>query len=223
MPTPDSGTTRKRRSKGEQTRVRILEAAQEAIAELGLRGVTHREVARRADVQLSLTTYYFRDIEELIREAFVLFSTRSRPNYETVWSEVFDYLESFTRSGLRRNAVKVQVCEGLAQRATDYLVSRVMENPVGLSVEQTLFTAARQEPALRRLADEHRANLLKPLIELCGHFNRIDPETDAELLLDVMTTIEYATLTTAAEELDTERLLTLLRRQIGWTIGLKRA
>ena len=223
MAQPASGNPRKRSSKGEQTRTLILEAAMETIAELGLRGVTHREVARRADVQLSLTTYYFRDIEELIREAFVLFSARSRPNYQAVWSQVFDYMESFSRTELRNARVKREVCDGLAQRATDYLISRVMENPVGLSVEQTLFTAARQTPELRQLADEHRANLLQPLIVFCGHFNHADPEVDAELLLDVMTTMEYATLTTEAEHLDPARLLVLLRRQIGWIMGIKRA
>jgi DNA-binding transcriptional regulator YbjK len=223
MAEPQSATTRKRSSRGEQTRTRILEAAMETIAELGLRGVTHREVARRASVQLSLTTYYFRDIEELIREAFVLFSARSRPNYETVWAEVFAYLESFPRSELRKVAVKRLVCDGLAQRATDYLVSRVMENPVGLAVEQTLFTAARQTPELRQLADAHRANLLRPLMDFCSYFNREDPEVDAELLLDVMTTLEYATLPSVEESLDPGRLLTLIRRQIGWIMGVRRA
>ena len=223
MATRESGNPKKRSSRGERTRTRILEATMETIAELGLRGVTHREVARRADVQLSLTTYYFRDIDELIREAFVLFSDRSRPNYETVWSEVFGYLESFPRGELRRVAVKKAVCDGLAQRATDYLVSRVMENPVGLSVEQTLFTAARQTPELRQVADAHRANLLRPLIAFCSYFNREDPEVDAELLLDVMTTLEYATLPSVHEDLDPGRLLTLLRRQIGWILGVKRA
>ena len=223
MATSESGTPRKRSSRGEQTRTRILEAAMETIAELGLRGVTHREVARRAGVQLSLTTYYFCDIEELIRETFALFSVRSRPNYETVWSEVFAYLESFPRSELRKVTVKQDVCDGLAQRATDYLVSRVMENPVGLAVEQTLFTAARQTPELRQLADAHRDSLLQPLMHFCSHFNREDPEVDAELLLDVMTTLEYATLPSVEEDLDPGRLQTLIRRQIGWIMGIRRA
>ena len=98
-----------------------------------------------------------------------------------------------------------------------------MENPVGLAVDQTLFTAARQTPELGQLADSHRATLLKPLVQFCTHFNRADPEVDAELLLDVMTTLEYATLNTGAEALDPARLTTLLRRQIGWIIGIKRA
>ena len=121
-----SATPRKHSTRGEQTRTLILEAAMATIAELGLRGVTHREVARRADVQLSLTTYYFRDIDELIRETFVLFSKRSRPNYETVWSEVFDFLESSPRSELRKASVKQQVCDGLARRATGCLLSRLI-------------------------------------------------------------------------------------------------
>ena len=49
MASKQSATPRKRSSRGEQTRTLILEAAMKTIAELGLRGVTHREVARRAE------------------------------------------------------------------------------------------------------------------------------------------------------------------------------
>jgi len=218
-----ASSTRRRSTRGEQTRNRILEATLATIAELGLRGVTHREVARRADVQLSLTTYYFSDIEELIREAFVLFSTQSRPGYEEAWTGIFDFLESFPRSELRRTEVKERVCEGLSQRATDYLVTQIMEKPIGLAVEQTFFTAARLSPELQAIADEHRANLLKPLVSLCSTFNRSDPEIDAELLLDVITTLEYAAMSMPEDNIDTQRLHRLIRRQVGWAIGLRRA
>ena len=200
-----------------------IEQQDKTIAELGLRGVTHREVARRAEVQLSLTTYYFADIEELMLEAFALFSTRSRPGYEQAWSGIFDYLESFSRSDLRRTDVKEAVCEGLAQRATDYLVAQIMEKPIGLAVEQNFFTAARLSPDIQTLAEEHRANLLKPLVSLCGTFNRNDPEVDAELLLDVITTLEYAAMSMPRDDFDSERLKRLIRRQVGWAMGIRRA
>ena len=64
-----SGTTRARRARGEQTRLKILDAVLKVIAREGTRGVTHRSVAAEAGVQLSLTTYYFSDIGALIREA----------------------------------------------------------------------------------------------------------------------------------------------------------
>ncbi|MCJ8295598.1 MAG: TetR family transcriptional regulator, partial [Colwellia sp.] len=66
----------KRRSKGERTRERILIAAIEVLALNGIKGTTHRAIARHAQLQLSLTTYYFKDIQELIHQAFKLNSER---------------------------------------------------------------------------------------------------------------------------------------------------
>ena len=63
-----SVTNINRRAKGEQTRNKILEAAIEVIAKLGVKGTTHRAVALQADTQLSLTTYYFKDIKDFPTE-----------------------------------------------------------------------------------------------------------------------------------------------------------
>ncbi|WP_280388130.1 TetR/AcrR family transcriptional regulator [Nocardia wallacei] len=45
----------------------IIEAAVRVIAERGVAGVTHRRVAEVAGVPVGSTTYYFKDLDELIR------------------------------------------------------------------------------------------------------------------------------------------------------------
>jgi DNA-binding transcriptional regulator YbjK len=210
-------------TKGEKTRGRILDATLELIAEHGLRNVTHRAVAKQADVQLSLTTYYFKDIQELIQQAFTRFCENARPNYEDFWGEIEAYLDQFSNSDLRRLATREQVCARLTATATDYIESQIVDKPVGLAVEQVFFTQLRLSPELRELAAKHRKMLLAPLIRLCARFNRDDPEIDAELLLDTITRLEYQALWTNDSALQRELTSSLIRRQLGWVLGLKRA
>jgi DNA-binding transcriptional regulator YbjK len=214
---------RKRRSKGERTRLGILEGALRVIADEGLRGVTHRAVAAQAGVQLSLTTYYFKDIHTLIEEAFELFCQRSRPTNERIWSGLFAYLDRFPTGELRKTAVREKIAEHLSQAATDILVEGVLHNPDGLKVEQALFSSVLQSPSLREIAAKHRLSLLAPLVEICRRFNRHDPELDAELLLDTMTRLEYEALLREPDDIDREHIHRLLRRLSGWALGLRRA
>jgi DNA-binding transcriptional regulator YbjK len=68
VPRPDShreATLTRRRA--------LLEAAAEVVAERGVGGATHREIARRAGVPLSTTSYFFASIDELVLEALRIF------------------------------------------------------------------------------------------------------------------------------------------------------
>jgi DNA-binding transcriptional regulator YbjK len=221
--TRNATALRKRRSKGEQTRELILDGALRIIAREGLRGITHRAVAAEADVQLSLTTYYFKDIGALIEQAFELFCDRSQINNEEVWSSVFIYLEAFSAADLRRTATREKICDELAAMAAGILVENVLRRPDGLAVEQVFFSSVLQASDLRERAQAYRLSLLTPLVQICRRFNRVDPELDAELLLDTMTRLEYESLLVAPDAVDRQRIQRLLRRQIGWALGLRRA
>lgn len=66
VPPPERGPLQ------ERSRVRrdaLLRAAMALIAEGGVRAVTHRAVAARAEVPLAATTYYFASIQQLTEEA----------------------------------------------------------------------------------------------------------------------------------------------------------
>jgi len=214
---------RARRAKGEQTRRKILTATFNVIARDGIRMVNHRAVAAEAGVQLSLTTYYFKDIDSMIRESFQQFMERMRPDLERRWSEIFDYLDSFSAAQLRRVAVRKTVCEQLAHTATDYIVTQYTRKPAGLAVEQIFFTEARLSGKLRQISKSHRQQLLAPLTKLCGYFNHQDPELDAELLLDTITALEYQGLALPRTAARRARVHALVRRQVGWIVGLKQA
>ena len=226
-PTPAAakkrGVRAGRRARGEQTRRKILQATLEVIAREGIRGATHRAVATQAGVNLSLTTYYFRDIEEMIKEAFQQFCERMRPDIEALWRDIFSYLDGFSRAALRRAAVREAIAERLARAASDYIYVQITRKPVGLVVEQIFFTEARLSPELRKMGAEHRAQLLAPMITLSSYFNQRDPQIDAELLLDIITALEYQGVSMSSKEVDRQHIYTLAHRQIGWLLGVRRA
>ncbi len=73
----------------------ILSAALTIIQDEGLRGVRHRAVADLAKVPLSATTYYFKDINELIVDSFVYFIELNFNKQEAVFKNIEqDFLEN---------------------------------------------------------------------------------------------------------------------------------
>lgn len=54
------------RSKGEQTRLLLLESARDLVAERGLSALTHRAIEERAEVSHGVTTYHFATREALL-------------------------------------------------------------------------------------------------------------------------------------------------------------
>jgi len=61
-----SETVEPTQGKGARRRAELVEAAASLILERGPAEVTHRRVAERARCSLSATTYYFRDLAELV-------------------------------------------------------------------------------------------------------------------------------------------------------------
>ena len=59
----------KKKTVGEVTRQRIVQAARKILVNQGFNAITHRSVAEEAGVPLGSTTYHFKDKSELISEA----------------------------------------------------------------------------------------------------------------------------------------------------------
>jgi DNA-binding transcriptional regulator YbjK len=203
-------------------REQLLRAALVVIAEHGTRGVTHRAVAREAGVTPSLVTYYLGDIDALLLAAFTHFHDSARPGYAAFWERLFEDLDTLTQAELRRRSVREDVCRRLTDIAMAYLEQQVRDKPVELAVEQILFTNARLTGAVAELSSNHRQHLLEPLTALCRRFNASDPEIDAALLLDTLLWLEYGALQSGEQSLDREQATRLLRRQLGWILGLGR-
>ncbi len=211
----------KRRAKGEQTRSNILDATLRVIASQGLRSVTHRAVAKEAAVQLSLTTYYFRDIKDLISEAFVRYTQRGRPELERLWQQVDTLLDSVPPTRRRTLEGRQYLADGLAALAFEFIAQQIRDHGDNLLIEQMFFAEISLGPEIKVQVEAHRQALYQPLVQLCGTFNRNDPELDAEILLRTILSVEYEAVGKPFDEAAQLRLHRLLGRLMGWLLGLR--
>lgn len=213
--------TVKRRSKGEKTRLLILQSATEVLAKNGIKGTTHRAIAKHADIQLSLTTYYFKDIQELVHQAFTLCSSQVTAKTSLAWQPAIDLLSSVNKTNLRKISDKENFRDKLSDMITQQLVKSITDSPVELSVQQLLFTEVQVSPQLHALAEMHRTTLLAPYIRLCELLNSSAPQIDADIMLTVFTQLEYRNVAMPNKEFLLEKINATVNRVIGNMMNLK--
>lgn len=207
------------RPRGEQTRQKILDATLNVIAREGVRGTTHRAVAKEAGVQLSLTTYYFRDLNELISLAFQVFMDRDYSELAEQWQKAFRYLDQFSPEDLQRPKIRRRIIDYCTKRIVDHVRHGLTDHPEGLAVEHHFFFEALNVPELQELSVLHRSRLLQPIVRFCEYFNVDDPETDASLLFGTITRLEYQALSSAPDNVDYRSIRNEIRRIVGWIVN----
>lgn len=137
-------------------RDRLIDAAVTVIAEHGVAGATHREIARAADVPLGSMTYHFSSLDEILAEAF----TRHAESVASVFDE---------RLGAARD--REAAIEAVVQLVSADLLGS--QRDLVLSVE--LYVAAARKPALRAVTQAWMGRSRRALER---HF---DPTTAREL------------------------------------------
>jgi DNA-binding transcriptional regulator YbjK len=154
--TGQTSTPRRVRRHDPGRRDRLIDAALTVIAERGVIGTTHREIARAADVPLGSMTYHFAGLDEVLVEAFT--------RHADAVARVFDRrMAAATDRGAAIEAVIGLVCEDLFGSQNDLV----------LTVE--LYVAAARNPALREVT---QAWMQRSRQALERHF---DPITAREL------------------------------------------
>lgn len=137
-------------------RDRLVDVTIEAIAELGVAGLSARKVAARADVPLGSMTYHFTDMDELLREAFTRFADSVARRFE-------DRMRAATDATEAKAAVARIIHED------------VFDTPAGLVLTHELYTLAARVPAYRTIT---RDWMRRSRTALEQHF---DPTTARQL------------------------------------------
>lgn len=207
------------RPRGEQTRRKILNATLNVIAKEGVRGTTHRAIAREAGVQLSLTTYYFRDLNELISLAFRTFMDRDYGTVTEQWDKAFRYLDQFSPPDLADRETRRRIVDYCTKRIVDHVRHGLTRHPEGLAVEHHFFYEALNDPTMQELSNLHRSRLLQPMVRFCEYFNATDPQTDARLLFGTITRLEYQALPSVPNDVDYKSIRNEVRRIVGWIVN----
>ncbi|SDS92924.1 TetR/AcrR family transcriptional regulator [Actinoplanes derwentensis] len=137
-------------------RDRLIDATLTVIAQHGVAGTTHREIAREADVPLGSMTYHFTNLDEILTEAFT--------RHANSIAEVFD-------ARLAAAHTRAEAVEAVITLVTDDLLSPATD--LVLTVE--LYVAAARNPALRAVT---QAWMQRSRDALQQHF---DPTTAREV------------------------------------------
>ena len=152
----DAAPIRRVRRHDPHRRDRLIDAALTVIAERGVAGTTHREIAKAADVPLGSMTYHFAGLDDILAEAF----TR---HTETI-ARIFD--ERLAAAHTRADAV-----EAVVTLVADDLLSP--GHDLILTVE--LYVAAARNPRLKAVT---QAWMQRSRDALVRHF---DPTTAREV------------------------------------------
>ena len=182
------------RAKSEQRRRLILEATMRIIVRDGVRGVRHRAIASEADVPLAATTYYFKDIRELIADAFTLY-TEWALGYVNRFTEEFEavlpqlYQMDLTDVGEQERAVQF-----LANELSRYCEDKLATDLTMLISEQALRYEACIDDRVKQLAQMHREALFDIVSQFLTALGSDSAAEDSDIVMALFQSLEYQML-----------------------------
>ena len=181
----------------EQRRQLILDAAMRIVVRDGVRGVRHRAVAAEAGVPLSATTYYFKDIDDLLNDTFAQYVERSA---------------AFMAKGDGSQRARAVLADEIAEMTADYLQHQMLTRREHLMAEQAFHQAALFNPRLAVLVRSHQQIFLQGAGQIFEVLGSRQPQQDAKVLTAIIGRMEYQALLDGAQpEADNDRLAILTR------------
>lgn len=191
-PTAARPTGRKLQRRGEESRRRILDATLVQIAKRGLHGITHRSIASEAGVPLSLTTYFFSSLSDLVGQAFDHFVEAAAKDNVAVLRQLDGYLAGFDPEALLSDApVRRRVCADVTVLLCSFIREQAANNSVGLAVELNFLSLYRLDPEIRARVVAYREGLVGGIAELARMTGSPQPRIDASLVLSVVHRLQF--------------------------------
>ncbi|RJG10205.1 TetR family transcriptional regulator [Pseudomonas cavernicola] len=208
------------RQGSEQRRQAILDAAMRIIVREGVRAVRHRAVAAEAEVPLSATTYYFKDINDLITDTFTLFVERSAADMAAFWDGTEGLL--LEKVGALNGSVESRrrLADDIAALAVEYVRQQLVTRPEHLLAERAFQQEALLNPRLHDLVRSHRQILQQGVTHFFQVLGSQQPEQDAKVLTGIIERMEYQGLIDGVEHLDCGDMLAILKRYMYLVLGL---
>ncbi|MFT4763305.1 MAG: DNA-binding transcriptional regulator YbjK [Oleispira sp.] len=203
------------RAGSEQRRRLILEAALRIVIREGVRGIRHRAVAKEAEVPLAATTYYFKDIQELITDTFTLYAEQSLEVVNQFSMRLYQPISGGEGKSFVEAMVSADdMSEIIADNMTQYVVEQITEHRDALIAEQAFRYEAILSPHLRKLGQVHKVALVQKLTDLLTMIQSPNPVADATIVISVLHRIEYEGLLVEPEDLDKDAIRATLLRQL---------
>lgn len=196
----------------EQRRQQILDAAMRIVVRDGVRGVRHRAVAAEAGVPLSATTYYFKDIDDLLNDTFAQYVERSAAFMAKLWLNTEGQLRELVAYGDGSPHSRAQLADEIARMAASYVQHQLLTRREHLMAEQAFLQAALLNPRLALLVRAYQQILWQGTCQIFQVLGSKQPQQDANVLTAIIGRMEYQGLLNGAQpESDDGRLAILTR------------
>ncbi|MCL6270174.1 TetR family transcriptional regulator [Sansalvadorimonas sp. 2012CJ34-2] len=202
------------RAGSEQRRKAILEAALRIVVREGVRGVRHRAVAKEANVPLSATTYYFKDISDLITDTFTLFVEVGTEKYRSFWGESLGRLSAALKNIQTSPESRHQMIRVVIDAVFQYVCSQLHEHRDYLLAEQAFRLESLRNEKLKSIACRHSEYMQSDLISFLWEAGSKAPEQDAALVVSVILTAEYEGLLGCDGQFDEGQVYRIISRGI---------
>lgn len=200
------------RTGSEQRRKAILEASLRIVVKDGVRGVRHRAVAKEAGVPLSATTYYFKDISDLIADTFALFVEKQMSELvDPAFNEATQFLEQNKDKIKEDSSFIDQAIESIAQIIVSFIKAELSVGRDQLLAEQAFRHECLRDDGLKAIAQAYFDYLLNHMIELAKLVDIEQPDLAGEILIGTIYQIEHEGLMVSVGDFDEDKALSLIR------------
>lgn len=180
----------KRAIKSARTKKAILDATLELIAQYGLAYLSHRRIAQKADVRLSLTSYYFGTLDKLVEAAFDLFDEQALKNQQLV-TKLIDDTYTRCQDCYSHEKVTQEYIAVLAKNYADHFEKNLKSRHVFLRVENHFIHELNfSEPIDKKVKAFN--NRLQIIVEkICGYLGSSQPSLDAYIIIATVRRVEF--------------------------------
>jgi DNA-binding transcriptional regulator YbjK len=210
------------RQGSEQRRQQILDAAMRIVVRDGVRAVRHRAVAAEAGVPLSATTYYFKDIDDLLTDAFSQYVERSAAYMARLWESTEVTLREMVARDDGSATARARLADNIALMAMEYIRRQLLTRRDFLIAEHAFHHEALINPRLARLVNAHQEILLQGVSRFLQVMGSAQPLQDAQVLTGVMCRMEYQGLLHGPQPDADKQNLDILTRQMHLVLGTSR-
>ena len=198
----------------EQRRQEILDAAMRIVVRDGVRGVRHRAVAAEAGVPLSATTYYFKDIEDLLIDSFAQYVERSAAYMAKLWEHTEVVLRQLLSQGDGSPQSRARLADEVAKMMSEFVQRHLHNRRNFLMAEQAFRQEALLCPKLAELVKSHEQILLRGAGQMLQVVGSREPQQDALVLTAIIEQMEYQGLLDAERPHAEAQMLAILTRYL---------
>lgn len=207
------------REGSEQRRQQILDAAMRIVIRDGVRAVRHRAVAAQAGVPLSATTYYFKDIDDLLTDAFAQYVQQSAVYMARLWRNTEAVLLGLMQRSSGSPEDRVRLADDIARMTMEYIRHQLQTRRDYLVAEHAFHHEALINPRLAPLVMAHQEILLQGSCQFFQVIGSRQPWQDAQVLTGLIRRMEYQGLLHGSHHRADDENLNILTRQLRLVLG----